>query len=40
VCEKASPALLAAPGEELRAVACHMRVPGSGHSRAVTEVSA
>ena len=40
VCEKASPALLAAPGEELRAVACHMRVPGSGHSRAATVVSA
>jgi peptide/nickel transport system ATP-binding protein len=40
VCETAAPALLAPPGEELRAVACHMRVPGSGHSRAVTEVSA
>ena len=40
VCETASPALLAPPGEELRAVACHMRVPGSGHSRAVREVSA
>jgi len=40
VCETASPALLAPPGEELRAVACHMRVPGSGHSRAATVVSA
>ncbi len=40
VCETASPALLAPPGEKLRAVACHMRVPGSGHSRAVREVSA
>ena len=40
VCETASPVLLAPPGEELRAVACHMRVPGSGHSRAVREVSA
>jgi peptide/nickel transport system ATP-binding protein len=40
VCETALPALLAPPGEELRAVACHMRVPGSGHSRAATVVSA
>ena len=40
VCETVSPALLAPPGEELRAVACHMRVPGSGHSRAATVVSA
>jgi peptide/nickel transport system ATP-binding protein len=40
VCETASPALLASSGEELRAVACHMRVPGSGHSRAATVVSA
>jgi peptide/nickel transport system ATP-binding protein len=40
VCETASPALVAPPGEELRAVACHMRVPGSGHSRAATVVSA
>jgi peptide/nickel transport system ATP-binding protein len=39
VCETASPALLAPPGEELRAVACHMHVPGSGHSRAATMVS-
>jgi peptide/nickel transport system ATP-binding protein len=39
VCETASPALLAPTGEELRAVACHMRVPGSGHSRAATLVS-
>src|SRR5262245_36193692 len=38
VCETASPALLASSGE-LRAVACHMRVPGSGHSRAATVVS-
>src|SRR5207247_2822054 len=30
VCETASPALLAPPGEELRAVACPLRVPGSG----------
>jgi len=40
VCETAPPALMAPPGEELRAVACHMRVPGSGHSRAATVVSA
>jgi peptide/nickel transport system ATP-binding protein len=39
VCETASPALLPPPGEELRAVACHMHVPGSGHSRAATMVS-
>ena len=26
--------------EEARAVACHMRVPGSGHTRATTAMSA
>jgi peptide/nickel transport system ATP-binding protein len=34
VCEARPPALLAPPGDDARAVACHMRVPGSGHSRA------
>jgi peptide/nickel transport system ATP-binding protein len=36
VCQARPPALLAPPGEDCRAVACHMRVPGSGHSRAAT----
>ena len=40
VCEALAPALLAPPGEDARAVACHMRVPGSGHSLAVPAVSA
>jgi peptide/nickel transport system ATP-binding protein len=40
VCEAVPPALLAPPSEALRAVACHMRVPGSGHSRAAGAVSA
>ena len=35
--KRVPPALLAPPGDELRAVACHMRVPGSGHSRAAAE---
>jgi len=39
VCEAVSPALRVPPGEELRAVACHMRVPCSGHSRAAAAVS-
>ena len=39
VCERVPPALLAPPGEVSRAVACHMRVPGSGHSRAAAAVS-
>lgn len=34
ICEAVQPALLAASGEGSRAVACHMRVVGSGHSRA------
>jgi peptide/nickel transport system ATP-binding protein len=34
VCAARPPALLAPPGEDCRAVACHMRVPGSNHSRA------
>jgi peptide/nickel transport system ATP-binding protein len=38
VCEAKSPALQAPPRDVLHAVACHMRVPGSGHSRAVTLV--
>src|SRR5207253_8877746 len=33
VCAMVQPALLAPLGEEARAVACHMRVPGSGHTR-------
>ncbi len=40
VCEAVPPALLAPPSDALRAVACHMRVPGSGHSRAAGAVSA
>jgi peptide/nickel transport system ATP-binding protein len=40
VCETLPPPLLAPPGEALRAVACHMRAPGSGHSRAVAGVRA
>jgi peptide/nickel transport system ATP-binding protein len=40
VCEAVLPALLAPPGEETRAVACHMRVPGSGHTRATGAASA
>ena len=40
VCEAVPPALLAPPDDALRAVACHMRVPGSGHSRAVPAVNA
>jgi peptide/nickel transport system ATP-binding protein len=40
VCEAVQPPLLAPRGEEARAVACHMRVPGSGHSRAIRAVSA
>jgi peptide/nickel transport system ATP-binding protein len=34
VCQARPPALLAPPGQDHRAVACHMRAPGSGHSRA------
>ena len=37
VCEAVSPVLRVPPGEELCLVACHMRVPGSGHSRAAKE---
>ena len=40
VCEAVAPLLLAPPGDALRAVACHMSVPKSGHSRAVAAVSA
>ena len=40
VCKALAPTLLAPPGEDARAVACHMRVPGSGHSLAVPAVSA
>ncbi len=40
VCKAVPPALLALPDDALRAVACHMRVPGSGHSRAVPAVNA
>src|SRR5207244_7807074 len=39
VCEAIPPDLLAPPGEASRAVACHIHVPGSGHSRAATAVS-
>ena len=35
VCESQPPALLALSGNAYHAVACHMRVPGSGHSLAV-----
>ncbi len=40
VCEAVPPPLLAPPDDALRAVACHMRVAGSGHSRALPGVSA
>jgi peptide/nickel transport system ATP-binding protein len=40
VCELVPPPLLTPPGTTYRAVACHMRVPGSGHSLAVPSVSA
>ena len=40
VCELVPPPLLTPPGTTYRAVACHMRVPGSGHSLAVPAVSA
>jgi peptide/nickel transport system ATP-binding protein len=40
VCEAVPPALVPFPGEVSRAVACHMRVPVSGHSRAAGGVSA
>ena len=40
VCETVQPALLASPSEKAHAVACHMRVPGSGHTRATTAMSA
>ena len=40
VCETVQPALLASRSEKAHAVACHMRVPGSGHTRATTAVSA
>jgi peptide/nickel transport system ATP-binding protein len=38
VCEAVPPALLTSSGKDSRAVACHMRVPGSGHSRAAPTV--
>jgi peptide/nickel transport system ATP-binding protein len=34
ICRAVPPKLLVPPGETLRAVACHMRLPGSSHSRA------
>jgi peptide/nickel transport system ATP-binding protein len=40
LCGAVPPALLAPLDDELRAVACHMRVPGSGHSRAAGAISA
>ena len=40
VCEAVPPPLLAPAGEASRAVACHMRAAGSGHSRAAAAVSA
>jgi peptide/nickel transport system ATP-binding protein len=40
VCATMPPALLSPPDDKLRAVACHMRVPGSGHSRAAVEINA
>jgi peptide/nickel transport system ATP-binding protein len=39
VCEMVAPPLLATSSIEYRAVACHMRVPGSGHSLAVPAVN-
>jgi peptide/nickel transport system ATP-binding protein len=39
VCELVAPPLLARADIEYRAVACHMRVPGSGHSLAVPAVN-
>ncbi|HEY5828851.1 MAG TPA: ABC transporter ATP-binding protein [Hyphomicrobiaceae bacterium] len=40
VCATMPPALLSPPDDKLRAVACHMLVPGSGHSRAAVEINA
>ena len=34
VCERVPPELAAPAGEDGRQVACHMHLPGSGHSRA------
>jgi peptide/nickel transport system ATP-binding protein len=39
VCEAVPPALAAPPGNARRAVACHMSVPGSGHSRCARALS-
>jgi peptide/nickel transport system ATP-binding protein len=36
VCEKAAPVLLALPSDGTRAVACHVHVPASGHTRTAT----
>jgi peptide/nickel transport system ATP-binding protein len=35
VCERVAPMLSAVPSNEGQIVACHMMVPGSGHSRAI-----
>ena len=40
ICATMPPALLSPQDDKLRAVACHMRVPGSGHSRADGAISA
>jgi peptide/nickel transport system ATP-binding protein len=40
VCVSVPPALLALTNDASHAVACHIRVPGSGHSRAAAMVSA
>jgi peptide/nickel transport system ATP-binding protein len=37
VCETTPPALLALPPDKSWAVACHMHLPGSGHTRASTK---
>jgi peptide/nickel transport system ATP-binding protein len=40
VCRAVPPTLQAPSDDALRAVACHMRLPGSGHSRAAGAISA
>ncbi|MBO0740455.1 MAG: ABC transporter ATP-binding protein [Hyphomicrobiaceae bacterium] len=39
VCERAAPGLLAPPSDAARAVACHIYVPASGHSRAAVAMT-
>jgi peptide/nickel transport system ATP-binding protein len=40
VCGRVPPTLLAPSDDALREVACHMRLPGSGHSRSVGAIGA